>query len=263
MSDGRKANSEKMYAIEKKAEDTCMNAVRKKLNDSRGATILMALLLMLVAIMVSVVILAAAVSAAKAIRASREQQQSYLTVSSAAALVRDSILNGSGSYKVEKKEIYSDKGYKTLYEGPTKTETLAEGNFSSVMNDAIAAVMDGSAASYSDKLSIQDADGRYGTVNAAFTLSSTESEADAATYYILTVVVSLADPGEHPCKMTLTMKGREVVQKEYSTQYDYIAFFRPGKKSPYYRDAYQRVTTTSIDWTETSPVISRERVAAK
>ena len=63
----------------------------KKLRSERGASILMALVLLLLASMVSAVILTAATSAARRVRNDREAQQDYLTVSSAAEMIRDSI----------------------------------------------------------------------------------------------------------------------------------------------------------------------------
>ena len=66
-----------------------MQAIRRKLNSQRGASMLMALLLMLVGIMVSAVIISAATSAAVNKRSEKEQQQAYLAVNSAAELVRD------------------------------------------------------------------------------------------------------------------------------------------------------------------------------
>ena len=56
----------------------------KKCTDRKGVTILMALLLLLVASMVSVVILTAATTAARHISNDRQNQQTYLTVSSVA-----------------------------------------------------------------------------------------------------------------------------------------------------------------------------------
>ena len=63
----------------------------KKLKNNSGATILMALLLILLAMAVGAAILTAAVSAAHHRKSDREAQQNYLTVSSAAELIRDSI----------------------------------------------------------------------------------------------------------------------------------------------------------------------------
>ena len=67
----------------------------KKLKNNSGATILMALLLILLAMAVGAAILTAAVSAAHHMKSDREAQQNYLTVSSAAELIRDSIAGDS------------------------------------------------------------------------------------------------------------------------------------------------------------------------
>ena len=71
-----------------------MKRLAQKLQDRRGASMLMALLLFLVAAIVSAVIIAAAVSARSRVASDRAQQQTYLTVSSAAELLRGSIEGG-------------------------------------------------------------------------------------------------------------------------------------------------------------------------
>ena len=85
----------------------------KKLKNNSGATILMALLLILLAMAVGAAILTAAVSAAHHMKSDREAQQNYLTVSSAAELIRDSIAG--------------DKYERTMTETHT-AHTDAEGN---------------------------------------------------------------------------------------------------------------------------------------
>lgn len=75
----------------------------KKCTDQKGITILMALLLLLVASMVSVVILTAATTAARHISNDRQSQQTYLTVSSAAELLRDDILSSGYEQKVTRR----------------------------------------------------------------------------------------------------------------------------------------------------------------
>lgn len=75
----------------------------KKCTDRKGITILMALLLLLVASMVSVVILTAATTAARHISNDRQSQQAYLTVSSAAELLRDDILSSGYEQKVTRR----------------------------------------------------------------------------------------------------------------------------------------------------------------
>lgn len=66
-----------------------------KLKNQQGATLMMALLLLLAASMVSAVILTAATSSARRLENDRAARQAYLTVSSAARLLRDDILNAS------------------------------------------------------------------------------------------------------------------------------------------------------------------------
>ena len=85
----------------------------KKLKNNSGATILMALLLILLAMAVGAAVLSAAVSAAHHMKSDREAQQNYLTVSSAAELIRDSIAG--------------DKYERTMTETHTAS-TDAEGN---------------------------------------------------------------------------------------------------------------------------------------
>ena len=63
-----------------------MDALRRKLHDQRGVSMLMALLLMLVALMVSAVVVAGASSAVSALRTDQKQEQAALTVTSAAEL---------------------------------------------------------------------------------------------------------------------------------------------------------------------------------
>lgn len=76
-----------------------MNAAQKKLKSRSGATILMALLFFLVAAMVSAVIISAATTATKTLKTRRDNQQAYLTCSSAAEYLRDLLLGKEG-YKV-------------------------------------------------------------------------------------------------------------------------------------------------------------------
>ena len=64
-----------------------MEALRKKWNSSRGASILLALLFLLVCMMVAASLLTAAVSNAGKVRSNKEEQQKYLALSSALRLV--------------------------------------------------------------------------------------------------------------------------------------------------------------------------------
>lgn len=214
----------------------------------------MALLLLLVAVMVSAVILAAAVSAAKTIRTDREQQQTYLTVSSAAALVRDSILNGSGNYTTTNTEIYRDQAH-TRWLDSKNSETSATGGFSSIMNSGIKTLKTQPLFPYSYTCTIQDENKQYEPVTAVFSLTTQESEVDGQASYLLTVTFT-AGSDDHPCKMTLKMNGNEKQNITYNTIKDY------GRDNWGKFDAYSVETTTTIDWTQIPPVISRERVTS-
>lgn len=68
-----------------------MEALRKKLASRRGASILMALLFLLLCMMVGTSVLMAAASNAGKIRSNQEEQQKYLTLSSALTLLCDEL----------------------------------------------------------------------------------------------------------------------------------------------------------------------------
>ena len=99
----------------------------KKLRNNSGATMLMAILLILVAAVVSAVILTAATSAARHLRSDRQAQQNYLAVSSAAELIRDSVLKDSYYWEqVSKKEKNEETGEETTVI-ESETETRPDG----------------------------------------------------------------------------------------------------------------------------------------
>ena len=82
-----------------------MKALKEKWNSRRGATILLALLFLLVCMMVGASVLAAAASNAGKIKSNKEEQQKYLTLSSAMNLLIDELESveyvGRYSYKLE------------------------------------------------------------------------------------------------------------------------------------------------------------------
>lgn len=88
-----------------------MEALRKKWKSSRGASILMAMLFLLVCMMVGASVLMAAVSNAGKLKSNREEQQKYLTLSSALTLVCDE-LNGAaycGQYSYQRVHIDEER----------------------------------------------------------------------------------------------------------------------------------------------------------
>ncbi len=98
---------------------------------------IMAMLLILIATMVSCVVLTAASTSAKHLRNDRENQQAYLTVSSAAELVRDELCRET--YSITEKEVGSSSG---SYEKSTDVRE-SEGTFASIINPAMENVLKG------------------------------------------------------------------------------------------------------------------------
>lgn len=124
-----------------------MEILRRKLDSSRGASILMALLFLLVCMMVGASILMAAASNAGKIRSNKQEQQKYLTLSSALTLICDELAgveyHGRYQYqqiKHEHTETYADGSSYTWtnYEHRYKQETgsvRAVGTDYSVLNE--------------------------------------------------------------------------------------------------------------------------------
>ena len=179
-----------------------MQAIRRKLNSQRGASMLMALLLMLVGIMVSAVIISAATSAAVNKRSEKEQQQAYLAVSSAAELVRDDFQSVAGRYKLVTTTVTNDDGTTTVTKN-TIGATCAVGD----MIDDIAEMLVGNTPTNTyDKTYTFSVDG-YEDVTADFLIvggTSTSGE----DIYDLTVIFTNGASSEHPCRMVLTMEGK-------------------------------------------------------
>ena len=85
-----------------------MEALRKKLASRQGASILMALLFLLLCMMVGTSVLMAAASNAGKIRSNQEEQQKYLTLSSALTLLCDELedMEYVGQYYYGYVEVY-------------------------------------------------------------------------------------------------------------------------------------------------------------
>ena len=101
-----------------------MKVINKKLNNKKGASILLALMLFFVCFMVASVILSSATANADKIRGREDIQKEYLSVSSAANLLRDAI--GGAKYTGwEKETIYYCKSERnTIY--PEKHDDVQE-----------------------------------------------------------------------------------------------------------------------------------------
>ena len=202
-----------------------MGKIRKKLHSQRGETMLMALLLFLVGVMVSAVILAAAISAESDAKAAREEQQAYLTVSSAAELFRDAIQSGSGGYREIVTKTYSG----TQLQG-TKTEKQnASGPFSEIFNNVIPTLLK-SPSTYQKPFTLS----MDGLEDVTMELSIQPKQGDN-DQFTLTAVFYNDPEGDHPCQMTVRFTGTTTVENTDWAD-DYTG-------NHYY------ATTTKIKWT--------------
>ena len=164
-----------------------------KLKNQQGATLLMALLLLLVTSMVSVVILSSATSAARHLETDRAAQQSYLTVSSAAELLRDDIL--SASYQqVTTRTTFTYNGYVSETKGDP---VFTAGVMADWLQAGMAAVDSGRV--FTDEITLSlPATVAMENVRAVFTMGED---------YDVTVALSLSGGGDSDCLLTLELSG--------------------------------------------------------
>lgn len=211
----------------------------KKLQQQRGASILLALLLLLLATMVSTVILTAVASVSHHLTRDREAQQNYLAVSSAAEAVRDSIRGARYQRIVTTTTTYSWDQWDRRTSS-TKTD-VSETEPSGLMGKWLEACIDENGqwvASYQDTTTIalsQGTEQPLSPVRMIFTM--TRKDENTANFLL---TFSLVDEGDEDCRMTLSMTGSRVVKSNTTGSSS------EGKK--------QTVTTTAIDWTKTSTI---------
>lgn len=178
-----------------------MGKILKKLHSQRGETMLMALLLFLVGVMVSAVILAAAISAESDAKAAREEQQAYLTVSSAAELFRDAIQSGKSGSSGGYREIVTKTYSGTQLQG-TKTEKQnASGPFSEIFNNVIPTLLT-SPTTFRKTYTLS----MTGLEDVTMELSIQPKQGDN-DQFTLTAVFYNDPEGDHPCRMTVTFTG--------------------------------------------------------
>ena len=94
-----------------------MRRIRAKLNSSRGATILFALLVFMLCVVAGTAALTAASSNAGRFSHAGSDQQQYLSVSSAAGLLRDEFGGATFTAKISLKETYT-WAYRPIYSDP-------------------------------------------------------------------------------------------------------------------------------------------------
>lgn len=177
-----------------------MTALHAKLNSSRGMSMLMAILLLLVATMVSVVILSAATTGMKRAESDRAGQQAYLTVSSAAQLLRDEI--SDQSYTSTVTTYYLDEAHTQQDGDANSVITEAGGAFGPLLNAALGT---GSLVGYTNTF-YMEVDGME-QVKVLFAMDTVPGPEGTITYNI-TAELTLADgTAQHNCRMFLSLKG--------------------------------------------------------
>ena len=204
-----------------------MKSMIHKLQDNKGSSMILALFLMLVSLMVSNTILAAAASASRSFLTQTDRQQSFLTVSSAAQVFRDSVATGNCNYSrtVITVEGAADKEEKKAMSGP----------FSQEIGDAVEALLGAYAATGYERdylITVGSSAEEFEPMNLHLRLEKTDSDEDTdmVQYCLLTAtfsnvlpqstaaMVSGYTPPYAPTQMVLTLRGSlSHTESEYNT----------------------------------------------
>lgn len=189
----------------------------KKLKNNSGATILMALLLILLAMAVGAAILTAAVSAAHHMKSDREAQQNYLTVSSAAELIRDSIAGDkyerimTETHTAQKDDDGNITGYTVSYEAKVTDPKGIMGQWlSACIEDGSENVQYASLKDFKDTIEVDlkiDEDTSLRTVRADF-FAQKDGKIQVQLY------LKPEEGKTDDCRMTLTMQGTLTKEEE-------------------------------------------------
>lgn len=212
-----------------------MDALRRKLHEQRGASMLMALLLMLAAVTVSAIVMAASSSAVSALRTDRAQEQAVLTVTSAAELVRSCFLSEDMVYTST--TVTYEYQYNTSRNSSSTTaqpvpDTAA---FADFVNYAIGQLRDGSIV-LPRVYTLHMADDRVSDVTATFTMTR-DILSSGEPSYILSVELESAD-ADAPCRMSLRMPSLVTTKTTTNGRWDWGGYL---------------ITTTAaetIQWTD-------------
>lgn len=95
-----------------------MKKIFRKLGSNQGSSMILALLFMLVAMMVSHTILAASASAARSTLTQTDRQQAFLTVNSAAQMLKESV-GSMGAYEKDVRHTFTDNTFAVETGQPT------------------------------------------------------------------------------------------------------------------------------------------------
>lgn len=193
-----------------------MKSMIHKLQDNKGSSMILALFLMLVSLMVSNTILAAAASASRSFLTQTDRQQSYLTVSSAAQVFRDSVDTGNCNYSRTVITVTgaADKEEKKTMSGP----------FSQEIGDAVEALLGAYAATGYERdylITVGSSAEEFEPMNLHLRLEKTDSDEDTdmvqdclltATFSNVlpqstAAMVSGYTPPYAPTQMVLTLRG--------------------------------------------------------
>ena len=204
-----------------------MKSMIHKLQDNKGSSMILALFLMLVSLMVSNTILAAAASASRSFLTQTDRQQSFLTVSSAAQVFRDSVDTGNCNYSRTVITVTgaADKEEKQAMSGP----------FSQEIGDAVEALLGAYAATGYERdylITVGSSAEEFEPMNLHLRLEKTDSDEDTdmVQYCLLTAtfsnvlpqstaaMVSGYTPPYAPTQMVLTLRGSlSHTESEYNT----------------------------------------------
>ena len=193
-----------------------MKSMIHKLQDNKGSSMILALFLMLVSLMVSNTILAAAASASRSFLTQTDRQQSFLTVSSAAQVFRDSVDTGNCNYSRTVITVTgaADKEEKQAMSGP----------FSQEIGDAVEALLGAYAATGYERdylITVGSSAEEFEPMNLHLRLEKTDSDEDTdmvqdclltATFSNVlpqstAAMVSGYTPPYAPTQMVLTLRG--------------------------------------------------------
>ena len=204
-----------------------MKSMIHKLQDNKGSSMILALFLMLVSLMVSNTILAAAASASRSFLTQTDRQQSFLTVSSAAQVFRDSVATGNCNYSRTVITVTgaADKEEKQAMSGP----------FSQEIGDAVEALLGAYAATGYERdylITVGSSAEEFEPMNLHLRLEKTNSDEDTdmvqdclltATFSNVlpqstAAMVSGYTPPYAPTQMVLTLRGSlSHTETEYNT----------------------------------------------
>ena len=205
-----------------------MKSMIHKLQDNKGSSMILALFLMLVSLMVSNTILAAAASASRSFLTQTDRQQSFLTVSSAAQVFRDSVATGNCNYS---RTVITVAGAADKEE----KKRAMSGPFSQEIGDAVEALLGAYAATGYERdylITVGSSAEEFEPMNLHLRLEKTDSDEDTdmVQYCLLTAtfsnvlpqstaaMVSGYTPPYAPTQMVLTLRGSlSHTENEYNT----------------------------------------------